>query len=50
MPPKNTALLREESLKKIEAHMEQIVQLAIACNLTKEDLIEMITFSMEDTL
>jgi len=48
--PKNTALLREESLKKIEAHMEQIVQLATACSLTKEDLIEMITFSMEDTL
>lgn len=48
--PKNTALLREESLKKIEAHMEQIVQLASACNLTKEDLIEMITFSMEDIL
>ena len=48
--PKNTALLREEGLKKIEAHMEQIAQLATACNLTKADIIEMITFSLEDTL
>ena len=37
--PKNVELLREENLKKIEAHMEQIAVLAASCNLTKEELI-----------
>lgn len=46
--PKNLELLREENLKKIEEHIEQIVQLAAACNLTREDILEMVKFSMED--
>ena len=41
-------LLREENLKKIEAHMEQIAVLAASCNLTKEELIAMLDFCMED--
>ena len=45
--PKNTELLREENLKKIEEHIEQIVQLAACCDLSRKDIIEMITFSME---
>ena len=46
--PKNTELLREENLKKIESHMEQIAVLAASCNLTKEDLKAMLDFCMED--
>ena len=30
--PKNTELLREENLKKIEDHIDAIVQLAASCN------------------
>lgn len=39
--PKNTELLREENLKKIEEHFLQIRQLAASCNLTKDDIIGM---------
>ena len=46
--PKNLELIREENLKQIEAHIEKILQLAASCNLSKEDLIEMISFSMEE--
>ena len=45
---KNIALLREEYLKKIEAHMDTIVHLAASCNLTKEELLEMFKFSLEE--
>lgn len=40
--PKNTELLREENLKKIEEHLLQIRQLAASCNLTKQDIISML--------
>ena len=46
--PKNTELLREENLKQIEDHIEKIVQLASSCNLSKEDILEMVKFSMEE--
>lgn len=46
--PKNVELLREENLKKIEDHIEQIKRLATSCHLSREDLIEMITFGMEE--
>ena len=46
--PKNTELLREENLKKIEKHIEDIAALAASCNLRREDIIEMITFIMEE--
>ena len=39
--PKNTELLRAENMKKIEAHIEQILTLAESCNLEKEDLLQM---------
>ena len=48
--PKNLELLREENLKKIEAHFEEAVKLAAACDLSREDLLEMLHFSMEDRL
>lgn len=46
--PKNVELLREETLKKIEEHIEQIVQLAASCNLSREDVLSMVTFSLEE--
>ncbi len=46
--PKNVELLREENLKKIEDHIEQIVQLAASCNLSKDDILEMVRFSLEE--
>ena len=46
--PKNVELLREENLKKIEAHIGQIAKLASSCDLTCDDIIEMIIFCMEE--
>lgn len=46
--PKNVELIREENLKKIEAHIEQIVQLAASCNLSREDILAMVNFSLEE--
>lgn len=46
--PKNVELIREENLKKIEEHIEQIVQLAASCNLGGEEIISMVKFSLEE--
>ena len=46
--PKNLELLREEHLKKIEEHMEAIVQLAASCNLSSDELLDMFKFSLEE--
>lgn len=46
--PKNVELLREENLKKIEEHIDCIVQLAASCNLSREDILEMVNFSLEE--
>lgn len=46
--PKNVELLREEHLKKIEDHMEAIVQLAASCNLSNDELLDMFKFSLEE--
>ena len=46
--PKNVELLREENLKKIEEYLEQISKLAMSCNLSRDDIIDMINFVMED--
>ena len=45
---KNTELLREDNLKQIEAHMEQIIRLAASCNLTEADILEMMKSEWED--
>ena len=45
--PKNVELLREETLKKIEDHIDQILKLAASCNLSKDDIVSMILFAME---
>jgi len=46
--PRNLELLREENLKQMEAHLEQVRQLAASCRLSKEDVISMINFAWED--
>lgn len=46
--PKNIELLREENLKKIEEYIDEIVRLAASCNLSNEDIIDMVNFSLEE--
>lgn len=46
--PKNLELIREENLKKIETHIDEIVRLAATCNLDADEITEMIRFSMEE--
>ncbi len=46
--PKNTELLREENLKKIEGHIDAIVQLAASCNLSGGEILDMVRFSLEE--
>ena len=48
--PKNVELLREEYLKRMEDHIEQLVRLAGACNLTENDIVEMVKFALEERL
>ena len=46
--PKNMELIREGNLKKIESYIDEIVKLAASCNLSKEELIEMLQYGMEE--
>ena len=46
--PKNVELLREENLKRIEEHIDEIVRLAASCNLSKQEIIEMVNFGLEE--
>lgn len=46
--PKNVELYREENLKKIEAHIEEIVQLAATCNIGGDEIMEMVKFTLEE--
>lgn len=48
--PKNVALLREESLKEIEAHIQEIARLAAACNLSQEELFEILRVNLEESV
>lgn len=45
---KNVELLREENLKRIEAHIDEIVRLSASCNLSKQDVMEMVKFGLEE--
>lgn len=45
---KNMELLREENLKKIEEHLEEIMKLSVSCNLKKEDIISMLNILYEE--
>lgn len=46
--PKNVELLREENLKKIEEHIDEILRLAKSCKLSREDVLEMIKFALTE--
>ena len=46
---KNTELLREENLRQIENHLQAIRDLAAACGLSREDIIEMFSVIEEET-
>lgn len=45
---KNADLLREENLKKIEEHMQLIAQLAVSCNLNRQDILDMFCIIWEE--
>ena len=45
---KNTALLREEQLKKIEAHLSEVRRLAATISLSREDIRDMLDLMWED--
>ena len=45
---RNTELMREENLKKIEEHMEEISRLGAACRMSREELLSMMEFILED--
>ena len=44
----NLELIREDNLKKIEGHIDEILKLAAACNLSKTDIIEMLNILESD--
>ena len=48
MAAKNTELLREENLKKIESHLTEAVRLAAPCGLSRQDLTEMLELLWEE--
>lgn len=45
---RNTELLREENLKKIEDYMQKITEIAASCNLGTDELIEMLKVISEE--
>ena len=45
--PRNPALQREETLKKIEAHIDEILRLSAQIALPEEEILEMVQFAME---
>ena len=47
---KNTELLREENLRKIEDHLDAVIQLAASCNLSNEQILDMVRFAMEEQI
>lgn len=46
--PQNLELIREENLKKIEYRIDEIRKLAVLCNLSKQDIIEMFNILEDD--
>ena len=46
--PKNVELLREETLKNIENHIDQIVRLSQSVGLSRQEVLDMVKFAMED--
>ena len=48
--PKNTELLREKNLRRIEEHMREISALAVQSGLTRQELSEMYALISEEEL
>ena len=48
--PKNTELLREENLRRIEEYMREISALGVQSGLTRQELSEMYTLISEEEL
>lgn len=46
--PKNTELLREENLKKIEQYIGEINRLAASCDLSRKDILELFSILSEE--
>lgn len=46
--PKNVELIREDNLRRIEEYVENVRQLSVSCNLTKQDIIDMINIIWEE--
>lgn len=46
---RSAELLREESLRKIEGYMQEILRLAAACGLTEDELAEIWRVQKEET-
>ncbi|MDD5863040.1 MAG: GntR family transcriptional regulator [Firmicutes bacterium] len=46
--PKNVELLREETLKTMERHIDQIVGLAKSIGLRPGEVLDMVKFAMEE--
>ena len=46
---KNTELLREENLRQIEERLQEIRDLAAACGLSREEILEMFSVIEEET-
>lgn len=46
--PKNTELIKEENLKRIEEHMQEITKLAALCGLGKDDIAGILNILWEE--
>lgn len=45
---KNLELIKEEILRKIESHIEEIQKLALSCSLSKKEIIDMFNILEDD--
>ena len=45
---KNTDLVREEYLKRIESHLNEIIRLSVSCDLSLKDIKDMLTLMYEE--
>ena len=46
--PKNVELLREETLKTMEQHIDQLVRLAKSVGMAPDEVLDMVKFAMEE--
>lgn len=46
--PKNLELIKEENLKKIESRFEEIKNLSKLCGLSRDELVSMLDFILEE--